>query len=243
MSFKELQRTWDTFGREDPLWAILSHGNKRGNRWDLDDFMATGRQEIQEALEYARSQGRDLPMQKALDFGCGVGRLTQGLAEHFGEVCGVDVAASMLDRALHLNRHGERCTYHLNQRTDLSLFPDGEFDFAYSNITLQHMQPELAAGYIRELCRVLSPGGMLLFQLPAELQPGRLSVFVGRLRRGVYLLWNRTLRRRPVMDMFGMPPDRVQELVASAGARVVDMQENQHAGPGWTSYRYCVVKG
>ena len=51
MSFKQLQRTWDTFGREDPLWAILSHGNKRGNRWNLDDFMATGRQEIQEALE------------------------------------------------------------------------------------------------------------------------------------------------------------------------------------------------
>ncbi|MHC4920095.1 MAG: class I SAM-dependent methyltransferase, partial [Planctomycetota bacterium] len=144
MSFKQLQRTWDTFGRQDPLWAILSHKDKRGNRWQLDDFMDTGRKEIQEVLDYARSLGQELPMHKALDFGCGVGRLTQALADHFQEVCGVDVAASMLDRARELNRQGERCTYHLNQATDLSLFPDGEFDFVYSNITLQHMRPELA---------------------------------------------------------------------------------------------------
>ena len=242
MSFKQLQTTWDSFGRHDPLWAILSHRDKRGNRWELSDFMATGRNEIQEVLDYARSLGRDLPMQKALDFGCGVGRLSQALAEHFQEVSGVDVAPSMLDRARELNRHGERCTYHLNETTDLSLFGDGEFDFVYSNITLQHMQPAFAAAYIRELCRVLSPRGMLIFQLPAELKPGRLGIFVVRLRRAVYLLWTRTLRRRPVMDMFGTPPDRVQELVSAAGARVLDTQENQHAGPGWTSYRYCVVR-
>ncbi|MHC4077759.1 MAG: class I SAM-dependent methyltransferase [Planctomycetota bacterium] len=243
MSFKQLQRTWDTFGRQDPLWAILSHKDKRGNRWQLDDFMDTGRKEIQEVLDYARSLGQELPMHKALDFGCGVGRLTQALADHFQEVCGVDVAASMLDRARELNRQGERCTYHLNQATDLSLFPDGEFDFVYSNITLQHMRPELAAAYIRELCRVLSPAGMLIFQLPADLEPGRLGTFVVRLKRALYLLWTRTLRRRPVMDMFGTPPDRVRQLVTGGGARVLDVQENQHAGAGWTSYRYCVVRG
>ena len=242
MSFKQLQETWDAFGRQDPLWAILSHKDKRGNRWELSDFMATGCNEIQEVLDYARSLGQDLPMNRALDFGCGVGRLSQALAEHFQEVCGVDVAASMLDRARELNRHGERCTYHLNETPDLSRFGDGEFDFVYSNITLQHMAPAFAAAYIRELCRVLSPRGMLIFQLPSKLKPGRFGMFVVRLRRGASLLLSRALRKGPVMDMFGTPPERVRELVSAAGAKVLDAQENQHAGPGWTSYRYCVVR-
>jgi 2-polyprenyl-3-methyl-5-hydroxy-6-metoxy-1,4-benzoquinol methylase len=241
MSFKRLQRTWDALGRQDPLWAVLSHKDKRGNRWEVDAFMATGRDEIREVLTYARALRPELPMKKALDFGCGVGRLSQALAEHFEEVCGVDVAPSMLDRARELNHHGARCSYHLNEAQDLSLFGDGEFDFVYSNITLQHMQPALAAGYIGELCRVLSPGGVLIFQLPGGLTPGRFGLSVVRLRRAASLVLRR-LRRKPVMDMYGTPPQRVRELVTAAGARVLDTQENQHAGPGWTSYRYCVVR-
>jgi len=172
-----------------------------------------------------------------------VGRLSQALAEHFREVHGVDIAPSMLDLARDLNRHGDRCRYHLNQAKDLTLFGDGEFDFAYSNITLQHMPSRLAAIYIRELCRVLSPEGVLIFQLPGHLKPGRFGMWPVRLRRAASLIASRTVPGRPVMEMFGTPQQRVRELVAAAGARVLDAQENEHAGPGWTSYRYCVVRG
>lgn len=242
MSLKRLQRTWDALGQQDPLWAVLSHQDKRGNRWRLEEFMATGQDEIREVLAYARCRRPELPMVRALDFGCGVGRLSQALAEHFEQVCGVDVAPSMLARARELNRHGNRCTYYLNETTDLSLFADGEFDFVYSNITLQHMHPALAAAYISELCRVLSDRGLLIFQLPAELKPGRFGLLLVRLRRAADLIVNRTLRKSPIMDMYGTPPRKVFELVADAGARVLDSQENQHAGPGWTSYRYCVAR-
>ncbi len=41
---------------------------------------------------------------KALDFGCGVGRLTQALADYFNEVAGVDVSPTMVNKALEYNK-------------------------------------------------------------------------------------------------------------------------------------------
>ncbi len=43
MTFKRLRRNWDALGKTDPFWAILSVPDKKGNRWDLDEFLATGR--------------------------------------------------------------------------------------------------------------------------------------------------------------------------------------------------------
>ncbi|MCC6861887.1 MAG: methyltransferase domain-containing protein [Bryobacterales bacterium] len=167
MDLTELQRHWDQFGREDPLWAILTVPGKENRQWDPGDFFQTGVQEISEALGHVRSHGLDLRRRTALDFGCGVGRLTQALCHHFDRVWGVDIAPSMIAKAKAFNRFGERCIYAVNARDDLSGFENGSFDFVYSNITLQHMQPRFSLAYIREFLRVLSPGGVALFQLPA----------------------------------------------------------------------------
>ena len=70
-----------------------------------------------------------------------------------------------------------------------------------------------------------------------------LSLLWGRCLRGAYLLWQRTLRRRPVMDLFATPLEDVKALVVAAGGEVVNVQENTRAGPGWVSYLYCVLKG
>ena len=109
MDLKDLQKNWDTFGRTDPLWLILAAADKKGDKWAVDEFFATGKREIELALDWVASLGVRLPQRKALDFGCGVGRLTQALADHFDEVCGVDIASSMIELANEYNRHGARC--------------------------------------------------------------------------------------------------------------------------------------
>jgi SAM-dependent methyltransferase len=63
------------------------------------------------------------------------------------------------------NRHAGKCQYHLNETPDLGLFGDSTFDFVYSVLVLQHMAPEYAKAYLRELIRVLVPGGLLVFQM------------------------------------------------------------------------------
>jgi ubiquinone/menaquinone biosynthesis C-methylase UbiE len=112
--------------------------------WSEDDFFETGKREIRGLVHDMDSLGRGFPRGRALDFGCGVGRLTQPLAAYYDEVFGVDIAPSMIDKADELNRHGERCRYVLNGEDNLRVFPDRYFDLIYSNITLQHMEPRYA---------------------------------------------------------------------------------------------------
>jgi SAM-dependent methyltransferase len=166
MEFEELARSWDSFGESDPLWAILTLPGTRGGRWDPEAFFRTGEVEIDDLFAYVENLGWPLERRRALDFGCGVGRLTQALCARFERVDGVDVASSMIEGAERFNRHGDRCRYHLNVSEDLALFSSGTFDLVYSTYVLQHMDPAFARGYVREFVRVLADGGLALFQIP-----------------------------------------------------------------------------
>jgi SAM-dependent methyltransferase len=103
MRLPALRRHWDAFGKSDPLWAILTAPDKKGNRWSIDEFLATGRDQIAALIGYLDSHGLATRRRRALDFGCGAGRLTHALADHFDEVIGVDIAPSMIDIARRLH--------------------------------------------------------------------------------------------------------------------------------------------
>ena len=47
MNLGDLQTTWNSLGSADPLWAVLSHTDKKGRRWDAAEFFATGVREIE----------------------------------------------------------------------------------------------------------------------------------------------------------------------------------------------------
>jgi SAM-dependent methyltransferase len=189
MEFNDLKKHWNHFGQTDPLWAILTEPSRKGGKWDAEEFFRTGRDEIDTMIRAVQavitdsslaaevnfrigprdSFQRDRRKSRALDFGCGVGRLTQALCGYFDECHGVDIARSMIQEATRLNRFGERCIYHLNERSDLELFSKQSFDFIYSNIVLQHMEPRFSRKYISEFVRLLAPGGILVFQIPSAL--------------------------------------------------------------------------
>jgi SAM-dependent methyltransferase len=164
----DLQTNWDQLGRTDPFWAILSVPEKIHGGWDPKHFFSTGVDEISGVLQYLKTVGAEPVPGNALDFGCGVGRLTQAMCQHFDHCCGIDIAPSMIDLATRYNRFGARCRYHLNCNDTLADFADNSWQFVYSNLVLQHMKPEYSKKYVREFLRVLSPDGVLLFQLPAE---------------------------------------------------------------------------
>jgi SAM-dependent methyltransferase len=168
MELKDVQANWDRFGLSDPLWAIKTDPTKRWGKWSLEEFFELGQMEIAEVMAHIASLPIELKRERVLDFGCGVGRLTQALCSYFGECHGVDIAPSMIELANQYNRFGRQCTYHLNERADLSLFGDSQFDFIYSNIVLQHMRSDYSKGYLQEFLRILKAGGLLAFQLPSE---------------------------------------------------------------------------
>ena len=161
---------WEAQAQADPLWAVLSEPDRLGRRWDLASFMETGVEQIEKGLRRFKELGGQLTdSEMALDFGCGVGRLTQPLAEHFEHVIGVDISPTMIAAADRLNRHPGRVEYRLNDQPDLAFLPDGSMSFVNSHITLQHLDPELATDYLREFFRVTKSGGGVIFQIPSHL--------------------------------------------------------------------------
>jgi SAM-dependent methyltransferase len=243
MNLTRLQRNWDRLGRADPLWAIAFDRGKRGNRWRPEEFFATGRQEIARLLDHLERIGAAPRDGRALDFGCGVGRLTQALAERFDQVDGVDIAPSMLALAERHNRHGARCRYHLNASDDLALFADGTFDLALSLLVLQHVENTYTRRYLAELLRVLRPGGVLVVGLPSHPRPTLRGSLFALLPNGVLNLWRRLrYRRRGVMELHGLRREEVEALLRAAGGRVVEVRPDDALGRDWHSYRYVAVK-
>jgi SAM-dependent methyltransferase len=167
-ALEPIRQFWEQHARRDPLWAVLSDGAKRDGQWDSAAFFDTGVTEIESLLRDLDAQGILFARGAALDFGCGVGRLTQALAPHFARAVGVDISPGMLDVASRRNRFPERVSYVSNQTADLRAFQDGMFDFLVSLIVLQHLPPDIAVGYLREFFRVLAPAGVLVFQLPSH---------------------------------------------------------------------------
>jgi len=157
-----LKNDWESLAQCDALSAILADDSKTAGRWSIEEFMATGDAEIGVVMghladfQYIPNRGG-----AALDFGCGVGRVTQALARQFKFCIGIDISHQMIQRADSLNQHGH-CRYVANSSEHLP-FPDATFSFIYSNIVLQHMPRRLSKGYLKELVRVLAPGGVLVF--------------------------------------------------------------------------------
>lgn len=167
-----LQATWDDLGHKDPLWAVLSFPEMRGGKWDQEAFFASGQEEISRWFDRIRVQGFEVTHGRCLDFGCGVGRLTQALADHFDTCDGVDIAPSMVSLAEGFNRHGGRVRYHVNAEPDLRLFADGTFDAIYCRVVLQHIRRPVSTRYLAEFVRVLKPGGLAYFEVPTGPGPG-----------------------------------------------------------------------
>lgn len=242
------RRDWDEIGRLDGLWAILSDPAKRHGGWDVDEFLATGRREIDAALETA--QRWDLPVgrQRALDFGCGVGRLTRALSAHFGSATGVDISEVMVSRARALHADRPACTFEILDDGGLTAFPDRSFDCVYSRIVLQHIPDRSATeAYLREFVRLLTGGGLLVFQLPASL-PLRRRLQV---RPRLYArLRSMRIPERLLYQQFGLHPIRMRSvpeadvvhLLTTAGATLLDIERTEMGDTGIQDRTYWATR-
>jgi SAM-dependent methyltransferase len=239
-------RDWEELAAADPLWAILAGPDQRGGRWDTETFFATGEQEIAGMIEVVGQVGGLERMERALDFGCGVGRLTRAFGGRFDEAVGVDISEEMVRLARELNNGIPGCSFVVNAKPDLSLFGASSFDLVYTTLVLQHLpRRELLRAYLSEFLRVLRPGGLAVFQtlaylpLPLHLQPRRRAY--GLLRAvgvpGDVLL--KRFRLTPTRLLSISEPD-VRETVERAGGNVELVEEHPKRTDSIRSLRYYV---
>lgn len=246
MKLEQVRIQWERFGELDALGAILTERDGEQGPWSVDRFLATGPPEIERIRQAAEGFGLSFGGARALDFGCGVGRLTRPLCERFERVDGVDVARSMLERAQALHGSGRVRWLH-NDRADLGQLGDAAYDLVLSLITLQHLPPRIGARFIGEFFRVVRPGGSVFFQLPTRSHPSseRLLAESSLKQRALALLpacWLEAYRRArtggPRMDMFGLPRGEVEGLIRAAGGELVGVQSVADAGDLLPSLRY-----
>ena len=224
MDIKELHENWTALGQDDPMWVVLSDPKKKGNRWDEREFFETGRRDINTAIQQCAQAGSTLQLGKALDFGCGLGRLTQALGEHFQSVDGVDISTSMIEQANKLNRQPDKVAFHLNVKPDLSDFPTASYDFVFSLIALQHTPARFQARYLADFVRLLKPGGLAVFQTIhahgwRAWVPDSGTDFIRKLKHG----------KQAFIPMYGVPLKTVRAAIAQNQGRIVVHTPSPHS--------------
>src|SRR5439155_24603326 len=119
VSLAAQRRDWDELAELDPYWAVCTTRGTRFGGWNVDEFFATGEVEVAEILAAAEPLGVPRARGAALDFGCGLGRLTRALATRFDRTVGVDISPRMVDRARTLTPD-PACEFRVNSSADLT---------------------------------------------------------------------------------------------------------------------------
>jgi SAM-dependent methyltransferase len=104
-----------------------------------------------------------------LDAGCGSGQIAIALARRGAQVTGIDLSPEMIRRARgHAAEHGVEIAWRIGDVTRLA-DPFAVFDAILARVLFQFV-PDVP-GALRELRRVLKPGGRLLASVPGALSP------------------------------------------------------------------------
>jgi len=97
--------------------------------------------------------------QSAADLGAGTGFITEGLLQRGLRVLAVDQSQAMLEVLRQKFSNAESLDCRLGEAENLPI-EDGSLDFVFSNMYLHHVETPSKA--IREMARVLSPGGRVV---------------------------------------------------------------------------------
>ena len=105
---------------------------------------------------------------RILEVGCGIGTVSHLLATQVpqGEVLAVDISPESIEKARVLWKKQGNLKFDVSDMSDFNL-PGKTFDFFVFPDVLEHIPDDTKA--MKELYRVLKPGGMAILQIPQDL--------------------------------------------------------------------------
>jgi 2-polyprenyl-3-methyl-5-hydroxy-6-metoxy-1,4-benzoquinol methylase len=214
---KRADRAYDSVGRTEPYYGVITLDRFLSANLDaatLREFFETGEAHVARVLETIRARlAADFRPRRALDFGCGVGRILIPLAREAGEAVGVDVSDAMMAEAA--RNCGERNLTNVSfvKSDDRLSSLKGTFDLIHSVIVLQHIAPHRVEVLVRGLLAHLEPGGVgaLHFTTWSPLRK-RIGRWLKKALPPINIAAN-LYRRRPwnlgLIEMNCVSPDRV----------------------------------
>ena len=172
----KMRRDWDRRAQQNARHYVVTGQNQ----WSDEEFYRSGQVTLQEEILNDLEnicQGQDPKQMRILEIGCGAGRVTRAFAGLFGEVWGVDISAEMVRQAreacaafpnAHVVQNSGRDLNSVSNpwKVRLGLEKPREFDFAFSFMVFQHIpNRRIIENYVREVHRLLRPGGLFKFQV------------------------------------------------------------------------------
>lgn len=199
----------------------------------INDFWQSGISEAADAVDIFRHHGVDVARATCVEYGCGVGRVTSALAQHFAQVVGYDISSNHLaharDRAEALGLTNVRTV----EVAETFLQALEHCDAFYSRIVFQHNPPPIIRELIRLALAALRPGGVAIFQVPTY-QAGY-SFDNAR--------WLEEYDGQG-MEMHSIPQPLVFEMIAAAGCTPLEVREDGATGNiRFVSHTFVVRKG
>jgi SAM-dependent methyltransferase len=185
-----MRRFWDEAAERDAFFYVddrLRYGDP-----DLEAFWAEGPKVVARVLDIVGA--RIEPGDTVVEIGCGVGRLTRALAASAERVVALDISERMIELARRHNAHLDGVEWIVGDGESLAPVADASADACFSHVVFQHVpDPRITLGYVREMGRVLRPGGWSAFQVsndPSIHRPrrrtlrDRVAVLAGRAPKG-----------------------------------------------------------
>jgi len=226
------QEFWDDRADEDAFFFVdnrLTYGAP-----DLDRFWAEGERDLATLLDIA---GRSIePGDEAVEIGCGVGRLTRVIARSAASVRALDMSPRMIELAREHNSGLTQVEWIVGNGSSLAGVDDASADVCVSHVVFQHIpDPDVTLGYVRDIGRVLRPGGWAVFQVSNDpaVHNGRSGL--RRVRDRAMALAGRGPRgqRNPAWMGSAVKLDELRAAVADGG-----MDVDKLSGEGT---QYCVA--
>ena len=220
--WSQTRQAWEQLGSERPFHSVLTEPRYLPNTFsDAErEFWQSGESEASVLAGYLADLGpMKLEDASALEYGCGVGRMTVPLAGLVRNVTAFDLSAPHLalarERAAVMRRGNVRLVL-LENPLEADFAP---CDLFYSRIVLQHNPPPIIGHLLRSLIRALKPGGLGIFQVPTYGIGYRFCV-------AEYLSSEKTSG----MEMHCFPQAELFSLIAQEGAHLIQVRDDNATG-------------
>jgi SAM-dependent methyltransferase len=175
---------WDQRAREDAFYFV-DNRIKYKDPAEEARFWEMGHEDLDRLLGAV-----DVSLEPdwlVVEIGCGVGRLTRVIADRAASVKALDVSAEMLAIARNENSSLANVEWIHGDGVSLAGIGNGVADAAVSHVVFQHIpDPQITLGYLREVGRVLKPGGVAVLHLSNDRQVHEQKQPLGERVRSVF---------------------------------------------------------
>lgn len=228
---------WERIGKTNPYFGVITDP-----KFSLENLTDELKEEFfQSGVDFVnhiiQNTGKFLasspPFQRALEFGCGVGRLTIPLSSLATEVVAVDVSEAMLNEARKNCRQKSINNVRFSLSDSEPTWLHGAYDFVLSFIVFQHIPEKKGMELFESIVNHVSPGGIVVVHFTygklCERVTQKVMAWLPILRYGANLFRGRPLFQPLIqMNAYGLNP--IFRCIQTSHVSVCHVEFTDHGG-------------